>query len=106
MGFASLSDVHWTMSGNVVLMALVGGMGTMSGPLMGATVIELLENKIGDFGAWLADLTSIEWFSTIGDSVTMVTGLIFVVCVLLFRRGIMGELIAWLQRRSAGSGSH
>ena len=101
MGFASLSDVHWTMSGNVVLMALVGGMGTMSGPLMGATVIELLENKIGDFGAWLADLTSIEWFSTIGDSVTMVTGLIFVVCVLLFRRGIMGELISWLGRRSS-----
>ncbi|OJU91533.1 MAG: branched-chain amino acid ABC transporter permease [Burkholderiales bacterium 66-5] len=106
MGFASLSDVHWTMSGNVVLMALVGGMGTMSGPLVGATVIELLENKIGDFGTWLADVTSVEWFNTIGGSVTMVTGLIFVVCVLLFRRGIMGELIAWLQRRGTGGGSH
>ncbi len=99
MGFASLSDVHWTMSGNVVLMALVGGMGTLSGPLVGATVIELLENKIGDFGSWLASLTGVEWFGTIGDSVTMVTGLIFVVCVLLFRRGIMGELIAWLEHR-------
>lgn len=104
MGFASLSDVHWTMSGNVVLMALVGGMGTLSGPLVGATVIELLENKIGDFGSWLAELTSIQWFSTIGDSVTVVTGLIFVVCVLLFRRGIMGELIALLERRRAGGG--
>ena len=104
MGFASLSDVHWTMSGNVVLMALVGGMGTLSGPLVGATVIELLENKIGDFGAWLADVTSIEWFGTIGDSVTIVTGLIFIVCVLLFRRGIMGELVAWVERRRSGSG--
>ncbi|MCZ2103143.1 MAG: branched-chain amino acid ABC transporter permease [Comamonadaceae bacterium] len=104
MGFASLSDVHWTMSGNVVLMALVGGMSTLSGPLVGATVIELLENKIGDFGAWLADVTSIEWFGTIGDSVTIVTGLIFIVCVLLFRRGIMGELVAWVERRRSGSG--
>lgn len=105
MGFASLSDVHWTMSGNVVLMALVGGMGTLSGPLVGATVIELLENKIGDFGTWLAHLTSVEWFSTIGDSVTMVTGLIFVICTLAFRRGIMGELIAWLGHRRAGKGA-
>jgi branched-chain amino acid transport system permease protein len=104
MGFASLSDVHWTMSGNVVLMALVGGMGTLSGPLVGAMVIELLENKIGDFGTWLADLTSVAWFSTIGGSVTMVTGLIFVICTLAFRRGIMGELIAWLQRPRGGGG--
>ena len=102
MGFASLSDVHWSMSGTVVLMALVGGMGTLSGPLVGATVIELLENKIGDFGTWLANLTSVQWFGTIGDSVTMITGLIFVICTLTFRRGIMGELIAWLQRRSTG----
>jgi branched-chain amino acid transport system permease protein len=58
-----------------------------------------LENKIGDLGAWLARVTGVEWFGTLGDSVTIVTGLIFVVCVLAFRRGIMGELIALFSRR-------
>ena len=101
LGFATLSDVHWTASGQVILMTLVGGMGTLSGPLIGSAVVVLLENKIGDLGAWLAQLTSVEWFTTLGESVTIVTGLIFVVCVLAFRRGIMGELIAWLERRRA-----
>ena len=96
LGFATLSDVHWSASGHVVLMTLVGGMGTLSGPIVGSAVVVLLENKIGDLGAWLAQLTSVEWFTTLGESVTIVTGLIFVVCVLAFRRGIMGELIAWL----------
>lgn len=99
LGFATLSDVHWSMSGHVVLMTLVGGMGTLSGPLVGAVVVVALENKIGDLGAWLARTTGVEWFSTLGESVTIVTGLIFIVCVLAFRRGIMGELIAWLQGR-------
>ncbi len=99
LGFATLSDVHWSMSGHVVLMTLVGGMGTLSGPLVGAAVVVALENKIGDLGAWLARTTGVEWFSTLGQSVTIVTGLIFIVCVLAFRRGIMGELIAWLQGR-------
>ena len=99
LGFATLSDVHWSMSGHVVLMTLVGGMGTLSGPLVGAVVVVVLENKIGDLGAWLARTTGVEWFSTLGQSVTIVTGLIFIVCVLAFRRGIMGELIAWLQGR-------
>ena len=62
-------------------------------------VVVALENKIGDLGAWLARTTGVEWFSTLGESVTIVTGLIFIVCVLAFRRGIMGELIAWLQGR-------
>ena len=101
LGFATLSDVHWSASGHVVLMTLVGGLGTLSGPLVGSAVVVLLENKIGDLGAWLAQLTSVEWFTTLGESVTIVTGLIFVVCVLAFRRGIMGELIAWLERRRA-----
>ena len=101
LGFATLSDVHWSASGHVVLMTLVGGMGTLSGPIVGSDVVVLLENKIGDLGAWLAQLTSVEWFTTLGESVTIVTGLIFVVCVLAFRRGIMGELIAWLERRRA-----
>lgn len=103
MGFATLSDVHWTASGHVVLMTLVGGLGTLSGPLVGSAVVVLLENKLGEVGNFLAELTKVEWFGTLGESVTMVTGLIFVICVLAFRRGIMGEIIAWLQRRG-GSG--
>jgi branched-chain amino acid transport system permease protein len=70
----------------------------LSGPLVGAAVVILLENNIGEMGHGLASLTGIEWFTTLGESVTMVTGLIFVVCVLAFRRGIMGEIIAFLQR--------
>ena len=64
-----------------------------------AAVVVLLENKIGELGNLLARITSVEWFNTLGESVTMVTGLIFVICVLAFRRGVMGEVIAWLDRR-------
>ncbi|GAB2521111.1 MULTISPECIES: branched-chain amino acid ABC transporter permease [unclassified Simplicispira] len=103
LGFATLSDAHWTASGHVVLMTLVGGLGTLSGPLVGSAVVVLLENKIGDLGDMLARVSGIEWFHTLGESVTIVTGLIFVVCVLAFRRGIMGEIIAWMDRRRAGS---
>ena len=103
LGFATLSDVHWTASGHVVLMTLVGGLGTLSGPLVGSAVVVLLENKLGEIGSFLATLTSVDWFNTLGESVTMVTGLIFVICVLAFRRGIMGEIIAWLVRRKAGN---
>ena len=99
LGFATLSDVHWTASGHVVLMTLMGGMGTLSGPIVGSAIVVALENKIGDLGMWLAKLTGFEWFGTLGESVTIVTGFIFVVCVLAFRRGVMGELIAWLARR-------
>jgi branched-chain amino acid transport system permease protein len=104
LGFATLSDVHWTASGQVILMTLVGGLGTLSGPLIGSAVVVLLENKIGEFGNLLAALTSVEWFKTLGESVTMVTGLIFVICVLAFRRGIMGEIIAWMARRRSSRG--
>jgi branched-chain amino acid transport system permease protein len=90
----------------VVLMTLVGGLGTLSGPLVGSAVVVLLENKIGELGNLLAKITTIDWFNTLGESVTIVTGLIFVVCVLAFRRGIMGELIAWLERRKADGGAH
>ena len=100
LGFETLTDVHWTMSGLVVLMTLVGGMGTMAGPIIGAFVIVALENKLGDLGLWLSETTGIEWFSTLGESVGMVTGLIFIVCVLLFRRGIVGEIGALLERRA------
>ena len=102
LGFATLSDVHWTASGQVILMTLVGGLGTLSGPLVGSAVVVLLENKIGELGNLLARITSIEWFTTLGESVTMVTGLIFVICVLAFRKGIMGEIIAFIERRRSG----
>jgi branched-chain amino acid transport system permease protein len=80
---ASLTDVHWTMSGEVVLMTLLGGMGTIFGPVVGAFAIIGLESYLARFGQW----------------VTVITGLIFVVCVLAFRRGIVGELGAWWATR-------
>lgn len=98
LGFATLSDVHWTASGQVILMTLVGGLGTLSGPLVGSAVVVLLENKIGELGSFLARITTVDWFNTLGESVTMVTGLIFVICVLAFRKGIMGEIIAFIGR--------
>ena len=103
LGFATLSDAHWTTSGHVILMTLMGGLGTLSGPIVGSAVVVALENKIGDFGSFMARTTGIEWFSTLGESVTIVTGLIFVICVLAFRRGIMGELIAWMDRSKVSS---
>jgi branched-chain amino acid transport system permease protein len=105
LGFETLTDVHWSMSGLVILMTLVGGMGTLVGPIIGAFIIVALENKLGDLGTFLANATGIEWFSTLGESVGIVTGLIFVACVLLFRRGIVGEigavLAAGARRKSA-----
>ena len=98
LGFETLTDVHWTMSGLVVLMTLVGGMGTLAGPILGAFLVIALENKLGDLGSWLAEQSGVAWFGTLGESVGMVTGLIFIVCVLLFRRGIVGELGALLAR--------
>jgi branched-chain amino acid transport system permease protein len=73
---ASLTDVHWSMSGEVVLMTLVGGLGTIFGPVIGAFVIIAMENYLAEFGQW----------------VTVIQGLVFVVCVLAFRRGIIGEI--------------
>jgi branched-chain amino acid transport system permease protein len=98
LGFETLTDAHWSMSGVVVLMTLVGGLGTILGPIIGAIIIVVLENKLGAFGSFLARLTNIEWFSSIGESVSMVIGLIFIVCVLAFRRGIIGEAAAYMQR--------
>jgi branched-chain amino acid transport system permease protein len=73
---ASLTDVHWSMSGEVVLMTLLGGLGTIFGPVVGAAVIITMQNYLAQLGAW----------------VTVVQGFIFVVCVLAFRRGIVGEI--------------
>ena len=80
---ASLTDVHWPMSGEVVLMTLLGGLGTVFGPVVGAFVIVAMENYLAQLGAW----------------VTVIQGVIFVVCVLIFRRGIVGELANWLRIR-------
>jgi len=73
---ASLTDVHWSMSGEVVLMTLLGGLGTVFGPVVGALAVVSMENYLAQLGAW----------------VTVVEGIIFVICVLAFRRGIVGEL--------------
>src|SRR5512144_393210 len=73
---ASLTDAHWSMSGEVVLMTLLGGLGTVFGPVVGALAVISMENYLAQLGAW----------------VTVVQGVIFVICVLAFRRGIVGEL--------------
>ena len=100
---ATLSDATWQMSGLVILMTLIGGLGTLVGPVLGAFIVVLLENKVGDFGAVVAKLTGVEWFQRLGESVTIVIGLIFVICVLAFRRGVVGEVNAWLEKRKAVS---
>jgi len=79
---ASLTDVHWTMSGEVVLMTLLGGLGTIFGPVVGALIIITMENYLAQLGAW----------------VTIVQGAIFVVCVLTFRRGVVGEIAHFLKK--------
>jgi branched-chain amino acid transport system permease protein len=80
---ASLSDVYWTMSGEVVLMTLLGGLGTLFGPIVGAVAIIAMQTKLNAFEQW----------------VTVIQGVIFVACVLLFRRGIIGELARALKIR-------
>ena len=82
---ASLTDVHWHMSGEVVLMTLLGGLGTIAGPAVGALTIITLENELAD---------------KVGSWVTVIMGVIFVVCVLAFRRGLVGEILALRGRRS------
>jgi branched-chain amino acid transport system permease protein len=79
---ASLTDVHWTMSGEVVLMTLLGGLGTVFGPVVGAFILVTLEQYLAQLGAW----------------VTIVQGGIFVICVLTFRRGVVGELARILRK--------
>ncbi len=84
MGFASLSDVHWSMSGEVILMSLLGGVGTFFGPVLGSTIVIGLQNLLADkVGAW----------------VTVIIGVIFVICVLSFRKGMVGEWLAWRERQ-------
>jgi branched-chain amino acid transport system permease protein len=77
LGFATLSDVHWATSGSVILMSLIGGIGTLTGPVVGAFVITGLENVLAD---------------RVGPWVTVILGVIFVISVLLFRKGLVGTL--------------
>jgi branched-chain amino acid transport system permease protein len=98
LGFATLTDIDWRMSGAVILMALVGGIRSWHAPALGALVILAVENKIGEFGVWLSRITDIAWFGGLGDSVTIVTGLIFLLCVQLFRDGVAG---IWTSLNSA-----
>jgi branched-chain amino acid transport system permease protein len=84
LGFATLSDVHWSLSGEVILMTLLGGLGTFAGPVIGAFTIIGLQNFLAD---------------RVGSWVTVIIGVIFVLCVLAFRRGIIGEMLAYVQRR-------
>ena len=81
---ASLTDVHWSMSGEIVLMTLVGGLGTVFGPVVGAFVIIAMQQYLAGFGQW----------------VTVIQGVIFVVCVLTFRRGVIGEIAHYFRARS------
>src|SRR5262249_23516274 len=80
---ASLTDVQWTMSGEVVLMTLVGGLGTVLGPVVGAFLLTAMQHYLAQLGSW----------------VTVVQGVIFVFCVLVFRRGIVGVIAAFANRR-------
>ena len=84
MGFATLSDVHWSMSGEVILMSLLGGVGTFFGPVLGSGIVIGLQNMLAD---------------KVGSWVTVIIGVIFVVCVLAFRKGVVGELQAFRERR-------
>jgi branched-chain amino acid transport system permease protein len=86
LGFATLSDAHWSLSGEVVLMTLLGGMATFAGPVVGAFTIIGLQNFLAD---------------RVGSWVTVIIGAIFVVCVIAFRRGFVGELLEWQRRRAA-----
>ena len=79
---ASLTDAHWSMSGEVVLMTLLGGLGTVFGPVVGAFIIITMENYLAQLGAW----------------VTISQGIIFVICVLTFRRGVIGEIGNFLKK--------
>ena len=84
MGFATLSDVHWSMSGEVILMTLLGGVGTFFGPVLGSGIVIALQNLLAD---------------KVGSWVTVIIGVIFVLCVLAFRKGVVGELQAYRERR-------
>ncbi len=84
LGFATLNDAHWSISGEVILMTLLGGLGTFTGPVIGAFTIIGLQDVLSD---------------RVGSWINVIIGVIFVVCVVAFRKGVVGELQAWMQRK-------
>ena len=90
LGFAGLPDAHWTQSGNVILMCLLGGLGTPLGPIIGAILVVTLESKLSSLGVMQLGPLTLD----LSTKVPVIIGLIFMVCVLLFRRGIVGEIAA------------
>ena len=90
MGFATLSDVHWSMSGEVILMTLLGGVGTFFGPVLGSGIVIALQNLLAD---------------KVGSWVNVIIGVIFVLCVLAFRKGVVGEISAYMERRRRAAGA-
>jgi branched-chain amino acid transport system permease protein len=84
LGFVTLNDAHWSLSGEVILMTLLGGLGTFAGPILGAFTIIGLQNFLAD---------------QVGSWINVIIGVIFVVCVVAFRRGFVGELKAWQKNR-------
>jgi branched-chain amino acid transport system permease protein len=90
VGFATLTDAYWGQSGEVILMTLLGGLGTFAGPVIGAFTIIGLQNFLAD---------------RVGSWINVIIGVIFVVCVVAFRRGFVGELLAWLKRRANYTGA-
>ena len=99
LGFAGLPDAHWTQSGNVILMCLLGGLGTPLGPIVGAILIVTLESKLSDIGVIALGPFSLD----LSTKVPIAVGLIFMICVMLFRRGIVGEIQALIERRKAAA---
>jgi branched-chain amino acid transport system permease protein len=87
LGFATLTDAHWSLSGEVILMTLLGGLGTFAGPVIGAFTIIGLQDFLSD---------------RVGSWINVIIGAIFIVCVVAFRKGFIGELLAWQKRRGAG----
>lgn len=100
LGLASLPDAHWTQSGNVILMCLLGGLGTPLGPIVGAIMVVTLESRLSSLGVVSLGGLSLD----LSTKVPIVIGLIFMVCVMLFRRGVIGEIAAALARHRAHSG--
>ncbi len=94
LGFETLSDAYWTMSGLVILMTLVGGMGTLVRAVARRGADRCARRPAGRYRRRAGIGTGVQWFNSLGESATIVTGLIFIACVLAFRRGIVGEIVA------------
>lgn len=84
MGFVSLVDVHWALSGDVIIMCLIGGVGTLVGPALGAVIVVSMHTLLAD---------------KVGGWVNVIVGMVFILCVMTFRRGIIGEITEWRRKR-------